>query len=156
MLIVYVDDILLAGPKDHHAEFWRKLRLKVNTEDPEPMDRFLGRHHTFTPCDALDYNLLDFYVSKIKLLFSSLNTHPHLLASQCSMDNKYLFRRSLYALRDLSKGITLSCDDITALRPLDGIPVEFLDDIISGSFVLSQSVSKGHPIKWSDVTNACS
>jgi hypothetical protein len=37
LLTVYVDDLLLAGPDGGHAAIW--------LEDPEPLDRFLGRSH---------------------------------------------------------------------------------------------------------------
>ena len=49
MLSVYVDDLLLSGPSGAHAKFWEDLRFgskPVNTEDPEPLERFLGRTHT--------------------------------------------------------------------------------------------------------------
>ena len=48
MLTVYVDDLLLSGPAGAHAAFWKKLRsgpIPINIEDPEPLDRFLGRTH---------------------------------------------------------------------------------------------------------------
>ena len=47
MLTVYVDDLLLSGPFENHAGFWASLREHVNVEDPEPLDRFLGRKHEF-------------------------------------------------------------------------------------------------------------
>ena len=43
LLTVYVDDLLLSGPAPCHDEFWRQLRRRVELEDPEPIDRFLGR-----------------------------------------------------------------------------------------------------------------
>ncbi len=44
---VYVDDLLLSGPVDHHDSFWSALREvgKIRIEDPEILDRFLGRRH---------------------------------------------------------------------------------------------------------------
>ena len=48
LLTVYVDDLLLSGPSEAHDAFWHKLRhgpIPVNIEDPEPLDRFLGRTH---------------------------------------------------------------------------------------------------------------
>ena len=38
---------MLSGPAANHADFWTSLRKKVETEDPEPLDRFLGRNHEF-------------------------------------------------------------------------------------------------------------
>ena len=49
LLTVYVDDLLLSGPEAHHASFWAKLREHVDIEDPEALDRFLGRSHVQIP-----------------------------------------------------------------------------------------------------------
>ena len=49
LLTVYVDDLLLSGPAGAHDRFWKSLRSgpkPVNIEDPEPLERFLGRLHT--------------------------------------------------------------------------------------------------------------
>ena len=48
LLTVYVDDLLLSGPVDNHDKLWTSLRSKINIEDPEPLDRFLGRTHVVT------------------------------------------------------------------------------------------------------------
>ncbi len=45
MLTVYVDDLLLSGPKSGHDLFWKELRQHVSIEDPEDLSRFLGRTH---------------------------------------------------------------------------------------------------------------
>jgi len=48
LLSVYVDDLLLSGPKGGHAKIWEKLRKgsePIALDDPEPLDRFLGRGH---------------------------------------------------------------------------------------------------------------
>ena len=47
VLSVYVDDLLVSGPAEHHEEFWSTLQKKggVRIEPPEPVDRFLGRKH---------------------------------------------------------------------------------------------------------------
>ena len=47
LLTVYVDDLLLSGPAAGHAPFWAALRNigKIKIEDPEVLDRFLGRKH---------------------------------------------------------------------------------------------------------------
>ena len=49
LLTVYVDDLLLSGPAGNHEKFWRLLTDKkvgnIRVEDPEPLDRFLGRKH---------------------------------------------------------------------------------------------------------------
>ena len=49
MLTVSVDDLLCSGPIASHEKFWKLLMDKhigsINIDDPEPLDRFLGRKH---------------------------------------------------------------------------------------------------------------
>ena len=48
LLSVYVDDLLLSGSKGNHAKISEKLRKgsePIALDDPEPLDRFLGRGH---------------------------------------------------------------------------------------------------------------
>ena len=49
VLTVYVNDLLLSGPAENHEEFWNVITDKnvgnIRGEDPEPLDRFLGRKH---------------------------------------------------------------------------------------------------------------
>ena len=45
LLSVYVDDLLLSGPKENHEGFWTELRKSIRLGDPESLDRFLGRNH---------------------------------------------------------------------------------------------------------------
>ena len=49
LLTVYVDDLLLSGPVRTQFEVWNLIRSKVETEDPEPLDRYLGRTHVVKP-----------------------------------------------------------------------------------------------------------
>ena len=45
LLTVYVDDLLLSGPASAHNFVWEALRSEVKLDDPEPLNRFLGRAH---------------------------------------------------------------------------------------------------------------
>ena len=45
MLTVYVDDLLLSGPIGSQKSVWDRLRKHVTIEDPETVERFLGRTH---------------------------------------------------------------------------------------------------------------
>jgi len=53
LMNVYVDDFLLSGPEAGHDILWRRLRDpkhgNIQMEDPEPLDRFLGRSHPAVP-----------------------------------------------------------------------------------------------------------
>ncbi len=42
---MYVDDLLLSGPEANHDSFWADLVKHINIDEPEPLDRFLGRNH---------------------------------------------------------------------------------------------------------------
>ena len=66
LLVVYVDDLLLSGPADEHERFWKSLRAEVDTEAPEDLDRYLGRHHSFEECQRLPYNLLEAFKSPVE------------------------------------------------------------------------------------------
>jgi hypothetical protein len=71
LLTVYVGDLLLSGPEDNHDKFWAKLRSgpnPVEIDEPEPLDRFLGRRHTVedTPQGKLmSFDMEDYCVSAV-------------------------------------------------------------------------------------------
>ena len=56
------------------------------------------------------------------------------------------YRRSLFIIRDLPAGHVLTCDDVAALRPGDGLAPKFMDVIIGRS--LRASVKRGDPVSW--------
>ena len=59
MLTIYVDDLMISGPEDAHKPFWEELAKDVHIEPPEPLDRFLGRHHVITECVAPKENIIE-------------------------------------------------------------------------------------------------
>ncbi len=65
LMIVYVDDLLLSGPAEHHANLWADLGKQVNLEPAEGLDRYLGRHHIVTPCNHLNYDLIEHFTSPV-------------------------------------------------------------------------------------------
>ena len=50
-MVVYFDDLLMTGPIKTQPKVWEKSREIVNTEDPESLDRFLGRAHLLDDLD---------------------------------------------------------------------------------------------------------
>jgi hypothetical protein len=67
---VYVDDLLLAGPKDAHDAFWDKLKTKVEIDDVTPISRFLGRQHDITRTDSggeVVYNMSEYAEQCVKM-----------------------------------------------------------------------------------------
>ena len=59
LVVVYVDDILVAGPEKHQAQFWDALKAKIELDEVEDLTQFLGRYHHVdkTSCvlDMVDY-----------------------------------------------------------------------------------------------------
>ena len=65
MLTIYVDDLMVSGPEDAHDKFWEELSKDVHIEPPEPLDRFLGRHHVITECVAPEENIIDSFIPSV-------------------------------------------------------------------------------------------
>ena len=45
VMTVYVDDLMLAGPCEHHEAIWTRLTEHIKLDPPDDLDRFLGRTH---------------------------------------------------------------------------------------------------------------
>jgi len=102
---------------------------------------------------SLDFDSLKELTAKITTLLSSLPYDPgSFVANQQLLGNLNSFRRSLYALRDLSSGSILQSSDFVALRPLSGIPVEYSDTLFDGSYRLVADILSGDPLLWEKVT----
>ena len=70
MLTVYVDDLLLAGPKGEHKRFWDKLSKLVDIDEVAPLERFLGRHHELTRSPeggTVQYNMSDYACQSVEM-----------------------------------------------------------------------------------------
>ena len=70
LLLVYVDDFKMSGPKANLKEGWKRIRAGLDTDDPLPVDRCLGCHHKV--CDGqvngkqvriMQYHVRDFMES---------------------------------------------------------------------------------------------
>ena len=55
LLCIYVDDLVLAGPKGLHDDFWKELGSLVKLDMPTFIEqkglRIIGRHHECTDCE---------------------------------------------------------------------------------------------------------
>jgi len=70
LLTVYVDDLLLSGPEKEHDKLWKLLSTKVNLDEPEPLGRFLGRHHDCTKSKnggSIEFNMEDYCLDAVRL-----------------------------------------------------------------------------------------
>ena len=45
MLVVYVDDFKMAGPKENLSKAWDLVKSKINMEEAAPIKRYLGCEH---------------------------------------------------------------------------------------------------------------
>ena len=61
LLTLYVDDLMLTGPVANHSTFWASLRKQFETEDPEPLDRLLGRYQEFPASSGPDHNFISYF-----------------------------------------------------------------------------------------------
>ena len=57
-----------------------------------------------------------------------------------------VFRRSLYIVKDMKKGETLSEKNVRAIRPGLGLPPKYLEVIIGKK--VTQNVKVGTPLSW--------
>jgi hypothetical protein len=83
LLTIYVDDLILSGPSQHHDALWSQLKEKVDLEDVTDLDRFLGRHHKFFTKEGLRcvaYDMCD-YARQACELYCSLNPGKPLRAA---------------------------------------------------------------------------
>lgn len=68
LVVVYVDDVLCAGPEANQSWFWESLRSKLELEPEEDLSQFIGRSHILSgsTCvfDMRDYEqqVLDRYL----------------------------------------------------------------------------------------------
>ncbi len=65
LLTIYVDDLMLSGPEEHHDNFWRTLEKEVTSEPEEDPTMYLGRYHTFTEKERLPYIRFEFFKSNV-------------------------------------------------------------------------------------------
>ncbi len=57
-----------------------------------------------------------------------------------------VFRRSLFAVRDIEKGEEFTSENVRSIRPGNGLPPKYLHWVLGA--VSSQRISRGMPISW--------
>jgi len=67
----------------------------------------------------------------------------------CELEARNLVRRSLYASQDLKKGSKITIEDITILRPSDGLEPKYFHQLIGNT--ISRDISSGEPFKVLDL-----
>lgn len=61
------------------------------------------------------------------------------------------FRRSLFAVQDIAKGESITLSNVRSIRPADGLPPKFYDEILGKR--AQRSIKTGTPIRWQLLTN---
>lgn len=59
------------------------------------------------------------------------------------------FSRSLFVVKDIKAGDLLTLDNIRSIRPGDGLPPKYLNEIIGKKSILN--LSKGTPLSWTHI-----
>ena len=59
LVVVYVDDVLVSGPSQHHDAFWQGLQQHVLIDEVESLNRFIGRDH-FLHDQTCTYDMSDY------------------------------------------------------------------------------------------------
>lgn len=93
---------------------------------------------------SLEPNELTLLVTEVRKAWRSLGqvTYGGTKSEAASMN----FRRSLYITRDLKAGDMVGEEDIRAIRPGQGLPPKYIDQILGKK--LKRDVSKGTPVGW--------
>lgn len=62
-----------------------------------------------------------------------------------------LYRRSLFAVKDIKKGTKFNNDNIRSIRPGYGLSPKYLEDILGKT--AAQNIKKGTPLDWSMISS---
>ena len=68
--VLYVDDLVMLGPKKALADLLVPIRKEILMEEPTPLDRYLGCHHKFTVNGKSVKTVIDmtkYFESKVKI-----------------------------------------------------------------------------------------
>lgn len=59
------------------------------------------------------------------------------------------FRRSLFVVQDIQKGETFTHQHVRSIRPADGLPPRYYDDVIGRK--AARDLARGTPLSWDDI-----
>lgn len=66
LVVIYVDDVLVSGPERHQDQFWAALKRKVELDEVEQLNQFIGRTHEIDGSQCV-FNMLDYCQQAIDL-----------------------------------------------------------------------------------------
>ena len=66
LVVIYVDDVLVSGPKAHQSAFWKELQRLVETDEVEDLNQFIGRNHELSEGQCV-FNMVDYCQQAIDL-----------------------------------------------------------------------------------------
>ena len=76
-------------------------------------------------------------VSSIRRVEQALGQHSKILTEQ-EMKRRDVGRRTAHAFGNISKGDTLTMNNIRLLRPGDGLPIKYLNEILPQFLVMKR------------------
>jgi N-acetylneuraminate synthase len=111
----------------------------------------LEKHFTLSRTDggvdssfSLDIDELGELCKTVKQAHSALgNAESEVTASEAGTRQ---FRRSLYFVKDISAGETITADAVRSIRPSNGLHPKYLKEIIG--MIASKDISYGTPTTW--------
>lgn len=67
-------------------------------------------------------------------------------AREVAEESNVVFRRSIYAVRDIGEGEILTPENVRVIRPGFGLPPQLLTQVLGRS--VRRAVRRGEPILW--------
>ncbi len=101
-----------------------------------------GPDHFF----ALEPKELNEYVSNLNKIHKSLGSSIKNVIDFEKINGR---RDSIFASKNLKKGDALNLSNILIKRPLSGVSLKYLNEILK--FKINKKIKKNQPIKWSDL-----
>lgn len=93
---------------------------------------------------SLEKEELKSLVDNCEMAFEAIGK-PNFISTEAELKTK-CHRRSLYVVRDIKKGDTFTCEHVRSIRPGNGIPPKYLDDVIGS--VAQKNLSFGTALQW--------
>ena len=135
LLVVYVDDLKMAGPKDNLSKGWKSIADVIDIDTPEPFGRYFGCEHRVDEGIKLDKQDHPFHH-----IFSTVKTaavaHQHRTHDFWKHDKanktwtRYHInpRRKRWVPRDSSDSVPTNTFEHSRWTYVDGIDEPILDD----------------------------
>jgi len=99
---------------------------------------------------SLEPQELENLVNNCRLAWEALGRVSYDIAS--SEASSLVFRRSLYAVRDINAGDVVTEENVRAIRPGYGLAPKYLHDVLG--MAAARTIPRGTPLKWADLNSS--